>query len=421
MKILSRYVLREFCVPLFYCTTGFFSIYLLFELFGSFSKLMAAKPGWGKTFAYLVGYLAPYIMWMMPACLMLATLYTMWNFCRHSELIAMRASGIGFLTIVKPILAVAILTAGLVGFVNECYVPRYGQWAKQFKKDHFGKESDADAGRKKRSRAKEGERDFDIGLLSAKPDKGNESAHSDANVKGASGSDNRIDFRYTEGQRLWRVGHVVDEQATTFEDVVVYASYPDSESWTNSPFRGVGKIVIQAPRVQYLDCDWCFQDPKVSYFSQSGERMLSPVPDLDKLTFRTFPEFNEKPRDFLQQSRDWAFSSTKERLEYMETGGRSMSESDRRGHVYDIWFQLLSPLACIVITLFAIPAGIATGRQSVFRGILGALGMFFAFYALTVLCMVSAKTWTWCPPILAAVLPHVVFFFFGCWMFRRHR
>ena len=49
MKILTRYILREFCVPLFYCLTGFVSIYLLFELFGSFSRLMAAKPGLSAT------------------------------------------------------------------------------------------------------------------------------------------------------------------------------------------------------------------------------------------------------------------------------------------------------------------------------------------------------------------------------------
>ena len=111
MKILTRYILREFCVPLFYCLTGFVSIYLLFELFGSFSRLVSARPGFLKACTYLAGYLAPYFEWMAPACLMLATLYTMWNFCRHSEIIAMRASGIGFFTIVKPLLAVATLMA----------------------------------------------------------------------------------------------------------------------------------------------------------------------------------------------------------------------------------------------------------------------------------------------------------------------
>ena len=118
MKILTRYVLREFCVPLSYCLMGFLSIYLLFELFGSFSRLIAAKPGLGNALTYLAGYLAPYFMWMAPACLMLATLYTMWSFCRHSELIAMRASGIGFFAIVKPLLAVSVLMACFVGWVN---------------------------------------------------------------------------------------------------------------------------------------------------------------------------------------------------------------------------------------------------------------------------------------------------------------
>jgi lipopolysaccharide export LptBFGC system permease protein LptF len=34
MRILTRYVLKEFLVPLFYCLTGFLSIYVLFDLFG---------------------------------------------------------------------------------------------------------------------------------------------------------------------------------------------------------------------------------------------------------------------------------------------------------------------------------------------------------------------------------------------------
>ena len=85
-----------------------------------------------------------------------------------------------------------------------------------------------------------------------------------------------------------------------------------------------------------------------------------------------------------------------------------------------LWAQIAAPLACIVITLFAIPAGIATGRQSVFKGIVGALGMFFAFYALTIAFMVLANL-GWCPPVLAAFLPDGVFFLIGCRLFWRQR
>ena len=102
MRILFRYVFREFCVPLAYCLAGFMSIYVLFELFGIFNRILEAKPGLGLCVLYFAGYLSPYFKWLAPACLMLAALYTMWSFCRHSELIAMRASGVGFLSIVRP-------------------------------------------------------------------------------------------------------------------------------------------------------------------------------------------------------------------------------------------------------------------------------------------------------------------------------
>ena len=45
MRILFRYVFREFCVPLAYCLAGFMSIYVLFELFGIFNRILEAKPG----------------------------------------------------------------------------------------------------------------------------------------------------------------------------------------------------------------------------------------------------------------------------------------------------------------------------------------------------------------------------------------
>ena len=366
MKILSRYVLREFCVPLCYCMLGFFSIYLLFELFGSFSRLAEAKPGFLLTLDYLAGYLAPYFEWMVPACLMLATLYTMWSFCRHSELIAMRASGIGFFTIVKPLLSVAILMAIAVACVNEFYVPKHGQWAKQFKAAKFNQEEMEKA--------------------------------------------DDIVFHNALHERTWKVGIVVTEDASVLEDVKISVNYPKI---------GRRKMTINAPRAEYLDGQWYFQNPEVFYFSSDGEEMASPTPELEKLTLRAFPGFDETPNDFLLQNRDWAFYSVKDRLRYLETHP-ALSAETRRNYTYDVWAQIVAPFACLVITLFAIPAGIATGRQSVFKGIVGALGMFFAFYGLTIGFMVLAKQGL-CPPVVAAVLPDVLFFAIGCHLFWRQR
>ena len=88
--------------------------------------------------------------------------------------------------------------------------------------------------------------------------------------------------------------------------------------------------------------------------------------------------------------------------------------------MYDTWAKILSPFACIVITLFAIPAGVATGRQSVFKGILGALALFFSFYGMVIACMVCADMQL-LPPIVAAFLPYAVFFLLGLRAFSKQK
>ncbi len=72
MRILSRYVLREFLVPLFYCLAGFLGIYVLFELFDSFNRLMEARPPFLEVVAFFAGYVSPYLEWLFPAALLLS-------------------------------------------------------------------------------------------------------------------------------------------------------------------------------------------------------------------------------------------------------------------------------------------------------------------------------------------------------------
>lgn len=365
MRILFRYVFREFCVPLAYCLAGFLSIYTLFELFGVFSRIMDAKPGWLTVVVYFAGYLSPYFEWLAPACLMLAALYTMWSFCRHSEMIAMRASGVGFFTIVRPMLVVAALMALFVAWVNESFVPRRAQWAKQFRAARF-------------------------------------------NPAKMQIEDNIV-YHSLKASRTWNIGAVMDSGATALEDVSITEDWPD----------GGRRRSVKAARAEYLDGEWWLYRPVVFHFSKTGEEMSSPVPELDALKFRVFPELDEKPRDFLIQNTDPAYYSTSDRLRFLETHP-NMSENFRREMEYDLWAQITAPFACIVITLFAIPAGVATGRQSVFKGIMGALGMFFAFYALTIGCLVLARTGLLSAPV-AALLPHVTFLGIGSYLFYRQR
>ena len=65
MRILTRYILREFLVPFAYCLTGFLSIYVLFDLFGSFSRMLNAHISFGDLVLYFCAYLAPYFHYIV--------------------------------------------------------------------------------------------------------------------------------------------------------------------------------------------------------------------------------------------------------------------------------------------------------------------------------------------------------------------
>ena len=366
MRILTRYVLREFLIPFAYCLAGFVSIYVLFDLFGSFSRMVNAHISPVDAVLYFCAYLAPYFHYIVPAALMLATLYTMWCFCRHSEIIAMRASGVSFLAIVKPLLAVSVLVACGVAAVNEWFVPWKAQWAAQMKTDQFSQ-------------------------------------------KFMDKADNVV-YRSEEGCRTWNVNSLLDADAEHLSGVRVMVDRPNG---------GARLLTVTAPRADFLDGEWWFTDAKVQHYDELGQEIATPVPEADALSFRCFDAFRETPQDFLMQNRPWKFNSVRDRQRYIRTHP-NMTDEARRDCIYDIWAQIMAPLACIIITLFAIPAGIASGRQSVFKGILGALGLYFAFYGTTIGMMVVAKN-GWCPPVLAAILPDVLFLALGIRAFIKQR
>jgi len=366
VKTLTRYVLIEFIVPLFYCLTGFLSIYVLFDLFGSFSRMNKAQIDFATALRYFCGYLAPFFHYIVPAALLLATLYTMWMFCRHSEITAMRASGISFFTIVKPLLSVAFVMALAVMWVNEEYVPENSHWAAQMKTYQFD------------------QKEFRM-------------------------ADNIV-FRNTPSSRTWNIERMLDREGKKLGKVKVTVDRPNG---------GARKLNIEAEGAEYLDGEWWFMKPRIQHYDAAGQETKSLTPELDSLTIRCFDDFEETPRDFIMQNRPWKYNSILDRFRYLKMHTDLSSES-RRDCLYDTWAQIMSPWACIIITLFAIPAGIASGRQSVFKGILGALGMFFAFYTFDILMMILAKNGL-VPVIPAAVAPCVLFLALGIRSFYKQR
>jgi LPS export ABC transporter permease LptG len=364
MKILSRYVLREYLQPFLYCFVTFYGLYVLSTLFGTLSKMTQAHTPLTLAAHYFFAYMSPYVVWLFPASLMLAALYTMWNFCHHSEIIAMRANGLSYATVVMPIMAVAVAISLLCALNQEFYAPGGREFARRVEAANFHK------------------------------------IHADIRP---------VPFHNYTAHRVWQISRINFENPRVLEGVCI----------TTEDATGRKIQEISCKRAEFLDGVWWLYYPQYHAFDASGNRVDPPPSPLLNLSLRAMPQFDEKPVDFVTEVKDWEYLSLREMVAYMHAHPR-MAHKDRLSRLCDIHNRIAMPWACIVITLFAIPAGVATGRQSVFKGILLAIGLFFGFYAAVGGCTLLAK-FEWLPPWLGAWLPNLAFLGAGITLFARLR
>ena len=371
MRILSRYVLREFLTPVFYCLVAFVSLHLVFELFGEFDKIIAAHPSPGIVGRYICGHIAKDLQWLVTPSLMLGGLYSMWQLARHGEITAMRANGIGFAAITAPIMKAAVVFALVLLAVGEFYVPRAIHDAEAIKNSGF----------------------------TSGPEEVLKDVH----------------FNNVVGRRDWRAAVL---------NIPHHSLHNISISWTDD--NGYVVKTLSAPRAFYQDGAWWFENatmadaperpgaPEQQGANNSYERALLIMPELDEL-----------PRDFLIEQ---ALQGQGASAETLSSGDirrylamrPNLEGADRRTWIYEMVNRFAAPLACIFITLFAIPAGVATGRQSVFMGVVSAIVLFIGYYALSLVCGVMAKGGTF-PVWFGIVAPNAAIFAAGMWLFSRQR
>lgn len=348
MKILTQYLLRSLLGPLLYCVSGFSLLFIINDLFDNFSDFLGSGIRFSEILRYYALLLPPALVLILPVCLLLAMLYSLSRLTRHNEITAMRAGGVSMYRITLPYIAIGLLATGLCAFLNEKVAPDAGYRAEQFRLFQT-------SGR--------GE---DVFL-----------------------SEN-IALKY--GRNDWYIQRM-DTRDQSLHNVRLLQSRAD----------GSGRVKLEAEEARWLDGTWWFLDVTVQHYHENGD--LDGPPEL--LFQKEMVRLRETPRTFMAEVKDPSQLSSREMLYYLRSKTHISDSAQARLRV-DLHARMATPFICLVVTLIGVPVGAHTGRRGVFAGIMTAMTLFFAFYALQLFSQYIAKQGL-IPPVLGGWLPVVLF------------
>ena len=328
MRIVDRYIFREYGLHLFYCVLALAMVFVVYDLFGHLGTFLEAR-----TPVHLIGYfyvcmLAQAMEFLLPASLLLATLYTLWHMTRHNEFTAMRACGISMLRLMSPFLMVGVAASLCTAAVKEGFAPEASLWASEFAKAKFRE------------------------------------------TRGTTYED--VAYYNTLNHRVWLIGKVNSLKPNILMRVTIIQDRPD----------GTRAWALRAKDVMYLDGQWWVNDvTEVQLFDERGNPLKTAIPWKDPSMPRELRFLNERPSELLAELRPWEFLSSADIARYLSChpGLSGEAITDRK---FDLHSRLAMPWACLVVTLFGVPAGARCGRQSPLGGLFMALVFFFAYYLL---------------------------------------
>ncbi len=352
MKIIDRHLYREYLTPLTYNLLTFCMLFVIIDLFGNLKKFIKHHVPPVEILTYYGFILVPVLELIAPVALLLSALYTLAKLTRHNELTAMRASGVSRWRLMTPFLTVGLGFVILIAVLKETVVPRALDYTTTF----FKTQSDPGA----------------IATIHEK-------------------------IAYMDGQTrsIWWIERLDASRPHIAHSVIVTR---------NTAQQGL-REEIAATRAEWMDGVWWFFG-YVSEITDDDDLVVARSEHAEIPVERR--DIRTQPDDLVNGAiRPVELLTTAELHRYIATRPYL---TDQELAPYRVQFhqRLASPWTCLVVLLFAIPAGARTGRAGAMLGIVLAVSALFGYYALREIGMYMGIQ-SVIPSWSSAWLPNIVF------------
>ena len=355
MRLLDRYILKNFLIPFLLCFFGFLSIWLVFDLSDNAGEFIDGHVK-AKFVAYFYLTQLPQITLIcLPVGLLLALLYSLTRMSRTNEIIAMLTAGQSLARLIVPLIGAGLILTGVSCALNYKLAPHAESLKKQLI-EQISKKKD-------KSRTLEGQ------LFRNR-------------------MDNRTWFvqkmptHPTENSVLQGL-HIIQQDAHGNITTKWYARTASYKETTKTWLLSHGKTVEFDTGGNILsDKPWRTLEAKL--WKETPWRIASSNLEAQSLSV---PEL----RDYLRYNADFPEAQL----------------APYRTHLQYRWAL---PWSCLVVVFLAAPLGVIFSRRGMLTGVAGSIFYFFCMIFMTNLMLALGKGYR-TSAVVAAWTPNIVF---GC-------
>src|SRR6266513_5783968 len=118
MRLLDRYVLRNFLQAYSYCIAGFISIWFIFDVSDNISTFLDERISRSLIAKYYLTQVPQILVILLPVALLLALLFCLGRMSRSNEIVSMLTAGVSVPRVLLPLILIGLLTVGASTALN---------------------------------------------------------------------------------------------------------------------------------------------------------------------------------------------------------------------------------------------------------------------------------------------------------------
>jgi lipopolysaccharide export system permease protein len=356
VRLLDRYVIRNFVQAYLYCIAGFISIWLIFDISDNISTLLDERIGLALAVQYYLAQVPQVFIILLPVSLLLALLFSLGRMSRANEIVSMLTAGVSLPRVLLPLIVIGLLTVATAMALNYSLAPHAELARKNFFSEARGRPDALIEGQIFRNRT-------DARTWFIQNFRNGSNEFNNVQVLQQDANDNIVMSYfaaravYHRESQSWELSNAKVVRYDTSGNVINEQFYPSItvEHWSETPFR----LRSANLRAEYLG-----------------------VPEL---------------RDYLHFNADFP---------------KTLLAPFRTHFQY----RLALPWTCLVVVCIAAPLGIGYSRRGVLASVAAAVILVFAMNFLTHLFLALGEG-DRISPLLAAWAPNVVFTLIGLYLF----